>query len=328
MGAIWLGSLPDVLRNAGLNVAVYPGWEHRSRSTGGYDALMAIQVHHTASSGTSPQNDMAYMWKNASARPIGAIYLEPSGKITVGAAGATNTSGKGGPLITTRGTIPLDAANRYVIAIEAANRGDGQLWPDAQLDAYVRMVAALNVAYFDGQLRTPGDVHSHFEWAPGRKNDPAGNSWYATGRNMWNMTQFRNNVSALLNPPTPPTPITPGVPDMFHPIAPVRCADTRPNIGWPGVPVGPGDMTFSLPDAVPAAAVAVAMNVVAISTAGDGFVTVWPGGPRTNTSVVNYRGDGHAYNGSMIVGVTNHSFGIYTHTPAHVIIDITGYWTA
>lgn len=209
MGAIWLGSLPDVLRNAGLNVATYPGWEHRSRSTGGYDALLGIQVHHTASSGTSPANDMAYMWQNASARPIGAIYLEPSGKITVGAAGATNTSGYGGPLATSRGVIPKDAANRYVISIEAANRGDGQLWPNAQLDAYVRMCAALSKAYFGGQLTSPGDVHSHFEWSPGRKADPSGNSWYATGNRLWNMTQFRNDVSTLLLPPAPtPTPPT------------------------------------------------------------------------------------------------------------------------
>lgn len=113
---------------------------------------------------------------------------------------------------------------------------------------------------------------------------------------------------------------------MFHPIRPVRNSDTRPG-GYPGIPVGPGDMVWGLSDQIPADAVAVAMNVVAISTAGDGYVAVWPGGPRTNTSVVNYQGDGKAYNGSMLTGVMNRSFGIYTHTPAHIIIDITGYWT-
>lgn len=112
---------------------------------------------------------------------------------------------------------------------------------------------------------------------------------------------------------------------MFHAIRPVRNSDTR---AYPGAPVGPGEMSFGLSDAIPANAVAVAMNVVAISTAGDGFVTVWPGGSRTDTSVVNYRGDGAAYNGAMIVGVSGRNFGVYTHTPAHVIIDITGYWTA
>lgn len=111
---------------------------------------------------------------------------------------------------------------------------------------------------------------------------------------------------------------------MFHAITPVRCSDTRT---WPGHPVGPGDMTFGLPDVIPAGAVAVAMNVAAISTAGDGYVTVWPGGPRPNASILNYAGDGKAHNGATLIGISNRSFGIYLHTPAHVIIDITGYWT-
>lgn len=211
MGAIWLGSLPQVLLGAGLNVDVYPGWETRSRSTGGYDALLGIQVHHTASN-AAPASDMGYMWLNAPTKPIGALYLARDGRWTVGAAGATNTSGLGGPLATSRGTIPLDAANRYVISIEAANRGDGEIWPDVQLDSYVRGVAALSKAYFGGVIKTAGDVHAHHEWAPTRKTDPAGQSWYASGRNKWNMTAFRGDVNTIVNPPPPPVVTPPTTP--------------------------------------------------------------------------------------------------------------------
>jgi len=204
MGAYWLLSLPDVLGAAGLQVDTYDGWEVRARSTGGYDDVRAVQVHHTASD-SSPASDMAYMWTGSPDRPVGAIYLARDGRLTVGAAGATNTSGKGGPRNTSRGQIPLDAGNKYVISIEAASRGDGELWPDAQLDAYVTAVAALNAAYG----LDVGDCHAHWEWCepnyPGRKIDPAGTSRYADGANSWDMDQFRQDIAGHSGP-LPPDP--------------------------------------------------------------------------------------------------------------------------
>ena len=185
MGGIWLLDMPDVLSRAGLVVDTYSGWEARARSTGGYDDVLAVQCHHTASS-TTPANDMDYMWRGSPDKPVGAIYLARDGKVTVGAAGATNTSGKGGPLRTSKGNIPLDAANRYVISIEAANNGTGEQWPQAQIDAYLKMVNALCAHY--GLLVQPGDVNAHFEWTS-RKIDPAGASPYASGgaKDRWNM---------------------------------------------------------------------------------------------------------------------------------------------
>lgn len=199
MGSIWLHSLPDVLRAAGLTVEVYPGWRLRSRSSGGYDSLLAVQVHHTASR-TTPKNDMSWMWDNAPERPIGACHLARNGVWTVGAAGATNTSGKGGPLKTSKGTIPLDAANRHVLSVEAANDGVGEAWPKVQQDSYVTGVNAFCRAYGIGY--DLGDVHGHFEWTD-RKIDPAGPSKYATGRDSWNMDLFRSDVRNLSTPPTP-----------------------------------------------------------------------------------------------------------------------------
>jgi hypothetical protein len=212
MGALWLWDLPAALAGV-ANVWWYDGWENRSRSSGGYDALYAVGVHHTASN-TSPSNDMAYMWRNAGDKPIGAIYLARDGAITVGAAGATNTQGKGGPYTTSKGTIPLDSGNRYMLSIEAANNGTGERWPDAQLNAYIRLCAALASHY---RLDPARDIVAHFEWTS-RKVDPAGPDRYAAGAQSWNMPAFRDDTRRASHPdPTPePTPPDPGDDDMRY----------------------------------------------------------------------------------------------------------------
>jgi len=214
MGAIWLFDLPDVLADAGLAVDVWPGWEIRARSSGGYDAVRAVFAHHTASK-TSPASDMSYMWDSTSGdQPIGALYLARDGRITVGAAGATNTQGKGGPWTLSTGTIPKDQGNSYGIAIEAANGGTGEPWPAAQTDAYIVACRALCHAY---GLDPARDVLAHWEWVepscPGRKVDPVGPSPWAAGAQSWNMDAFRADVTGG----EPPDPGTPEPPDPGTP---------------------------------------------------------------------------------------------------------------
>lgn len=135
------------------------------------------------------------------------------------------------------------------------------------------------------------------------------------------------------NPPPPPpdpdpNPLPPfqGVPDVFTPIEPFRNSDTR---GYGGPGVTPGEYAFGLnPDVIPLNAIAVAVNVVAIAQTQSqpGFLTIWPGGARPNTSAVNFMNDGQAYNGAAVVGVRNNSVSIFTSAQAHLILDITGYW--
>jgi hypothetical protein len=211
MGGIWLYDLPDVLAAAGLTVETWPGWENRARGSGGYDAVRAVFAHHTASN-TSPDSDRSYMWDSSSGdQPIGALYLARDGIVTVGAAGATNTQGKGGPWNLSTGTIPKDQGNAYGIAIEAANAGTGEPWPAAQTDAYLAACSALCAAY---GLDPDRDVLSHREWCepscPGRKIDPAGPSPWATGAASWNMAGFRADVAAGVVRPIPPNPTDPG----------------------------------------------------------------------------------------------------------------------
>ena len=197
--------LPDALDGLD-NVTLYPGWETRARKSGGYDALMGIVVHHTASTASS-YSDTKYMWENATTRPVGAIYLARNGEVIIGAAGATNCAGRGGPVATSKGTIALDTANSRTISIEAANAGTGEEWPKVQQETYVALVAALCHRYGFDPWR---DVLAHAEWAPSRKIDPAGQSRYAAGRETWNMKLFRDDVKAKVEgEPDKPPPIKP-----------------------------------------------------------------------------------------------------------------------
>lgn len=201
MGAIWLLNLPDWLADAGLDVDVWPGWETRSRGSGGYDSILGIGVHHDAwPASASLEQRCRYAWDTAQHRPIGAIWLHSDGKVMVGAAGATNTQGKGGPYVTSKGTIPLNDGNRHIVPIEASNDGVGQVWPDVQLDAY-RLLCATLCEHLD--LDPLLDIIGHMEWAPDRKIDPAGPPYAIPGDRYgrWDMDRFRADTLAVLNPP-------------------------------------------------------------------------------------------------------------------------------
>lgn len=271
MGTIWLTDLPDVIAAAGLKVTAWPGWETRSNKRGGYDAIYGIAVHHTAGNGDAP-NDCKYMWDNAPLRPIGAIHLARDGSVTVGAAGQTNCQGLGGPLTTSRGTIPKDRGNSYAIAIEAANAGTGEPWPQPQQDAYVRLCAALCRGY-DLQ---PADVFAHFEWAPTRKIDPFGPSRYA-GMSKWDMGAFRADVAnAMAQPPQPEHED-----DMKTLPAPIRLYDSR----------DPGRARIKAGEIVkiPIFANVVDVNITVVRPDGEGYLVAWGENPKPPTSNVSFQ---------------------------------------
>lgn len=227
MGAYWLHDAPAALEAAGLTVIRYPGWETRSRASGGLDAIKAVFVHHTASSPSrvDPMQLGKSLFVDHQYKPCGNIGLARNGTVVFGAAGAANTQGAGGPLNTSKGVIPVDYGNRMGIAIEADNNGVGERWSDVQIDAYLRTVAVLCRLY---NLNPLTDVFAHFEWAPNRKIDPAGGvgqSPYANlnDRNLrWDMQRFRADVRAIMDGGTTP-------PDMssFQITDPVRILDTR-----------------------------------------------------------------------------------------------------
>jgi hypothetical protein len=121
--------------------------------------------------------------------------------------------GKGGPLTCSRGTVPLDAGNKYMIAIEAGNNGVGEPWSTVALDAYIRMLAVLCQAYGFNASR---DIFTHHSYCqpscPGRKVDPAGPTpskpslGGTSGNKIWSHDDVRNLVLEQLNQVPPPKP--------------------------------------------------------------------------------------------------------------------------
>lgn len=211
MGAIWLLDLADWLRDGGVTVREYPDWKTRARSSGGFDQVWGIVAHHTASNNTW-QNDTAYEWQNAATKPIGNCHLDRTGVWTVGAAGATNTNGRGlADWHTSHGVIPIEPTtmgNRMAFAIEAGNNGIGETWPRAQMDSYLR---GMNILCERLNLDPSRDVNTHRGWAGTRKSDPFGpaEGYPTLGSQSWLVPELRKLVAAA----TPPDPL-PGDDDM------------------------------------------------------------------------------------------------------------------
>ncbi len=176
MGSLYYPQAADVLRAAGVEVAessINAGWERRARSSGGFSAApLGIVWHHTASD-TNPQNDLSWMIDGCDDAPVGNLLLDRDGVVWMIAGGAANTQGKGGPCSFSRGVAPLDSGNSTLWAMEVANGGTGQRWPEAQVTAYFKASNALNEMF--GNL--PTDVITHAinngdGWTD-RKIDPA-----------------------------------------------------------------------------------------------------------------------------------------------------------
>jgi hypothetical protein len=209
MGARYLLELADVCRRTGYPVIEVDGWQYRARGSGGYEPGRPTHVlaHHTASPPSSDGwPDANYCTFGDEDAPLCNLYLGRDGTIWVCAGGATNTNGSGTDLC---GITPDDSMNSHAIGIEAGNNGVGEAWPDAQQDAYVTLVAELCAAYGID----PAQVHSHQQWAPSRKVDPAGPSDWASGTATWDMPAFCDDVRAVAAPPIPGPNPTPTPPD-------------------------------------------------------------------------------------------------------------------
>ncbi len=221
MGAFWLtGIAARLAADPDLTFRTWPGYEKRARSSGGFDKIMGVVAHHTADGSWGHDRCCQYLYEQSADKPIGNFCLGRDGTITLGAAGASNCQGKGGPVTCSKGTVPLDQGNRNMIAIEAQNNGTGEPWPDAQLKAYVRLVAHLCEEY---GLDPARDIFTHAGWCqpscPGRKIDPAGPTplypqlgglfWARS----WPQAEFRKLVAADIEARKPKPVPEDGLPD-------------------------------------------------------------------------------------------------------------------
>lgn len=172
MGKVWLHDWPDAIRDYGVNVEFWPGWELASRWSGGLEAVLGVGIHHDAASiGASTLNRLRYAYNTAATRPIGNAALKKRGGIVIGAAGATNTQGISETgFWTSKGFIPKSQGNLYMISLEAENNGVGEVWDDKQLEDYEAVMAATCDCY---ALDPTTDIFSHHRYTS-RKVDPRG----------------------------------------------------------------------------------------------------------------------------------------------------------
>jgi peptidoglycan hydrolase-like protein with peptidoglycan-binding domain len=185
--------LPQVLEDAGLKVATVEGWELRGGEMG---TVRGVICHHTA----SPRRDLNMPSLNILRDgrsdlpgPLSQLGLGRDGTFYVIAAGRCNHAGSGLWNGVSRG-------NSHFIGIEAENTGrdDDFPWPQVQIEAYQRGVAAilrhlkLNAECCAG--------HKEYALPLGRKPDPS-----------LDMPGFRAAVARILSGEAPPPQLIPAV---------------------------------------------------------------------------------------------------------------------
>jgi hypothetical protein len=223
MAGIYYVEAADWMRAAGLTVVEVKGWQTRARSSGGFPVVpLGVVWHHTASQ-TSIENDTNWEYFGSDVAPIGNMTIARNGEVWLGAAGAANTQGRGGPARFSRGTVPADTGNSRLWAIEVSNNGTGEPWPRVQVDAIFTASNTLN----DHFGNRADDVITHAAgtgngWTT-RKIDPAKASavlgpWQpraVTSSGTWSLDDLRAEclARAVVTPPEPPQPEPPAVED-------------------------------------------------------------------------------------------------------------------
>jgi len=187
---IWL---PEVLKEAGLKVALVPGWENRGVGDMG-STIFGVICHHTgtAKTGNMPSLNTLINGRSDLPGPLAQLGLGRDGTYYVLAAGKCNHAGTGSWKGKTTG-------NTNFIGIEAENGGSkDDLWPEIQMEAYARGVAAiLKHAGLDAD-HCAG--HKEYALPAGRKPDP-----------RFDMNVFRSNVASIMNGSTPAPKLIPTI---------------------------------------------------------------------------------------------------------------------
>jgi hypothetical protein len=185
--------LPDVLRNVGLKVALVDGWEDRGR--GDVGRTLGVLCHHTAGpkQGNMPSLRVLINGRPDLRGPLAQLGLGRDGTYYVVAAGRCNHAGGGAWKGVTNG-------NTHFIGIEAENTGvaNDQPWPEVQVEAYQRGVAAILRRVGLGPERCAG--HGEYALPAGRKSDPS-----------LDMPAFRAGVAALISGAAPTPPLIPAI---------------------------------------------------------------------------------------------------------------------
>lgn len=190
--------LPDVLEAAGLKVAEQPGW--LDRGVGDVGPIKGVICHHTGggAKGNMPSLGVITNGRPGLRGPLAQLGLGRDGAYYIVAAGRAQHAGAGlwGGVST---------GNSSFIGIEAENTGlTSDPWPDVQMDAYRRGVAAILRKIGANESMCCG--HKEYALPKGRKPDP-----------LFDMDVFRTGVKALLGGGGPVTPLIPAVDNKKRP---------------------------------------------------------------------------------------------------------------
>ena len=203
--------LPEVLQSAGLKVALVDGWQDRGRAEMG--DVVGIICHHTAGSRNGNMPSLKTLVEGRLGGhplpgPLAQLGLGRDGTYYVIAAGKCNHAGEGE-------WQGVRLGNSRFIGIEAENTGhsDDSPWPQVQIDAYHRGVAAILRRLGRSEMFCAG--HGEYALPRGRKTDP----------NL-DMNEFRMKVAAILNGTAPPPTLIPA----FEPPRPEGGTVGRPTL--------------------------------------------------------------------------------------------------
>ena len=130
-----------------------------------------------------------------------------------------------------------------------------------------------------------------------------------------------------------------GESETFVAMSPKRHVDTRTGIGGRTTPLSPdkpyvfraaglaGTRADGTPDAVPTDALAVALNVTADASRGNGYITVWPcSSDRPLASNVNLDPGSAVGNGVIAPLGDDGTVCLYSNTRTELIVDLAGYF--
>lgn len=342
MGRYWLHDIDEVLkRGLGRGIPyleLIPGWELRSRSSGGLDSINGILDHHTASPPSWDwRRDIDYIaFNNPNApSPISQLYVGRTGAVAIIAAGAANHGGRGGAYKPGGPTyVSVDRANTQLIGKEMGNSGTGEQWPWEQIYASITADALICLAEKWG----PGHVFAHKEYCgpgttqAGRKIDPFGPwenhpSGYWPNGSSWggqqsNIDFYRSLVAKRMAELSQEVNTVHG----FVPrdsAQPERILDTRGGndayklAGMTAVPVNvPGGAGMS--HAI--------VNLVTVSPEADGYLCAWASGPQPVSSKINYQRMQNIANEVTIPLAPDGTFRMWSRARTHVIIDLVGFY--
>jgi N-acetylmuramoyl-L-alanine amidase/Putative peptidoglycan binding domain len=184
--------LAEVVEGAGLKVAEQSGW--RTRGHGDMGTVRGVMCHHTAGppSGNMPSLGVITNGRPGLAGPLSQLGLGRDGTCYVVAAGRCSHAGGGNWQGITTG-------NSSFIGIEAENTGlSNDPWPDVQMDAYRRCVAAILTRIGANASMCCG--HKEYRLPIGTKSDPT-----------FDMHAFRRHVAAIMAGTAPQPLLTPAV---------------------------------------------------------------------------------------------------------------------